>query len=270
MNAFEIEFDIKPNEFEIDLEKVIKQIEPSGEINITENGTYDVASYGVANINVSGDPIWEASYRSLLDNTLGANTTKLPSDLTSVGNYAFAYRTNLEITELPDTVSYIGQYAFRDCANMALNKLPSNLTKIGSRAFYFCYKNSFNKIPDTVSEIGVYAFGSNTSLERILYSNKCGIIPEGCFNGCSNLKYFECEEQVYAIDYASFKTSGLETLVIKRTTPPSLNASSLQNTPIASGNGYIYVPDEAINTYKTATNWSTYASQIKPISELNM
>ena len=32
--------------------------------------------------------------------------------------------------------------------------------------------------------------------------------------------------------------------------------------------GYIYVPDALVDSYKTATNWSTYADQIKPLSEL--
>ena len=42
---------------------------------------------------------------------------------------------------------------------------------------------------------------------------------------------------------------------------------AFQGTLIASGNGYIYVPDELIEQYKTATNWSVYANQIKPLSE---
>lgn len=46
------------------------------------------------------------------------------------------------------------------------------------------------------------------------------------------------------------------------------NTNMFQNTPIASGTGYVYVPDNMVETYKTATNWSTYADQIKPISEL--
>ena len=43
--------------------------------------------------------------------------------------------------------------------------------------------------------------------------------------------------------------------------------------PISSGaltngnNCPIYVPDDAVDTYKMATNWSAYASRIKPISE---
>jgi surface protein len=32
--------------------------------------------------------------------------------------------------------------------------------------------------------------------------------------------------------------------------------------------GYVYVPDDLVETYKTAQVWSTYASQIRGISEL--
>ena len=32
--------------------------------------------------------------------------------------------------------------------------------------------------------------------------------------------------------------------------------------------GYIYVPDALVDSYKKATNWVTYADQIKPLSEL--
>lgn len=46
------------------------------------------------------------------------------------------------------------------------------------------------------------------------------------------------------------------------------DADMLYNTPIQKGNGYVYVPDELVDTYKTANNWSTYANQIKPLSEL--
>ena len=45
------------------------------------------------------------------------------------------------------------------------------------------------------------------------------------------------------------------------------HSDAFLGTPIKSGNGYIYVPDELIKQYKTATNWSVYANQIKPLSE---
>jgi surface protein len=39
------------------------------------------------------------------------------------------------------------------------------------------------------------------------------------------------------------------------------------STPIAAGNGSIYVPDEMVSAYKAASGWSSYASVIKGISE---
>lgn len=39
---------------------------------------------------------------------------------------------------------------------------------------------------------------------------------------------------------------------------------------LKSGSCGIYVPNELVEQYKSATNWSTYASQIKPISELEV
>ena len=44
------------------------------------------------------------------------------------------------------------------------------------------------------------------------------------------------------------------------------NSDAFKNTPIANKAGYIYVPDELVEQYKKATNWSVYASQIKPLS----
>ena len=32
--------------------------------------------------------------------------------------------------------------------------------------------------------------------------------------------------------------------------------------------GYIYVPDDMVDTLKADSRWSTYATQIKPLSEL--
>lgn len=49
---------------------------------------------------------------------------------------------------------------------------------------------------------------------------------------------------------------------------PMTNVSFFTNTPIANGTGYVYVPDNLKETYQKRTNWTTYASQIKGMSEL--
>lgn len=49
------------------------------------------------------------------------------------------------------------------------------------------------------------------------------------------------------------------------------NKTTLQfnNTKIANDEGYIYVPNYLVDSYKATTNWSNHAAQIKPISELS-
>ena len=44
--------------------------------------------------------------------------------------------------------------------------------------------------------------------------------------------------------------------------------TAFEGTLIASGNGSIYVPNNRVEEYKNTTNWSAYADQIKPLSEL--
>lgn len=45
------------------------------------------------------------------------------------------------------------------------------------------------------------------------------------------------------------------------------NAVALENTPIANGDGYIYVRKKLLEQYKAATNWSVYAAQIRAIED---
>ena len=47
------------------------------------------------------------------------------------------------------------------------------------------------------------------------------------------------------------------------TTQPTLGSNALGGT---NAKLIIYVPAESVDTYKTATNWKTYASRIQPIS----
>jgi hypothetical protein len=56
----------------------------------------------------------------------------------------------------------------------------------------------------------------------------------------------------------------LTTLVVKATTPPQYNNSiDVSNAELS-----IYVPDESVNEYKSASGWSSYADKIKPLGEL--
>lgn len=66
----------------------------------------------------------------------------------------------------------------------------------------------------------------------------------------------------------TFNGTALNALVLRYNTNANLsNANALANTPIASGTGYIYVPRALINTYQSATNWTTYSSNFRAIED---
>jgi hypothetical protein len=70
--------------------------------------------------------------------------------------------------------------------------------------------------------------------------------------------------------YSFAYNSNLKTLIFRGRIAPCGGGSSveLDGTPILEGSGYIYVPDDLLEWYKTLSGWSDIAAQIKPISEL--
>lgn len=45
------------------------------------------------------------------------------------------------------------------------------------------------------------------------------------------------------------------------------SVNAFTKTPIEAGTGYVYVPSALVDSYKTATNWSAYADQIRAIED---
>ena len=87
----------------------------------------------------------------------------------------------------------------------------------------------------------------------------------------SNLNSIDIPASVTRIDSSAFYScTNLKQVILRATTPPTLGSNAFKNCPIGytTPTGYIYVPDESVSVYQSATNWSTYASAIKPISEL--
>lgn len=92
-------------------------------------------------------------------------------------------------------------------------------------------------------------------------------IGKQAFMNCRSLKeaYFDSVTSIGA--NAFYLCQALRTLVIRTPSVCSLS-SALTNCGIEYGTGYVYVPDNLVEQYKSATNWSDYAEQIKPLSEL--
>lgn len=108
-----------------------------------------------------------------------------------------------------------------------------------------------------------------SSLEQFPILLAATSVGTSCFNGCKMMKCpFDFPETVTSIAAYAFAQSGITALVLRAQSVVQLAATTaFESTKIADGTAYIYVPDALVEDYKTATNWSTYAAQIKPLSE---
>ena len=125
------------------------------------------------------------------------------------------------------------------------------------------YKNA------TVERIGSHSMYAKAYLTSCEFSSVTEIWGGGCY-GCSRMESARFPV-LRTINNTSFSgCAALEALILDQITavPNLVNVSAFNNTPIADGTGYVYVPDNLVDAVKAATNWTTFADQIKGISEL--
>ena len=94
-------------------------------------------------------------------------------------------------------------------------------------------------------------------------------IADLCFEQSTRLKTLDFHDKLDEIrDRAFWNCTALESLIFRSTTPPTLAGSinALDDLYSVNTNFKIYVPAASVNTYKTASGWSTHASRIYPIS----
>ena len=119
---------------------------------------------------------------------------------------------------------------------------------------------------DRVVTVGPHAFNGCTSLVSVSFP-EVTTVEGSAFFGCTKLTTVDLAK-VQSIGAYVFKgCSALVTLILRAGTVCTLGVDSLTNTPIASGTGYIYVPSALVSSYKAATNWSNFSSQIRAIED---
>lgn len=179
--------------------------EPTGSINITENGTYNVKDKAEAVVDVQGgDPY--AVINSIIDGSITYFKTK------ASGN----------------SVCFMGSELIQS----------NRLLKLA----FFSQTNA------------------NTSENRIASGNFWGF-NEIAYINVGRVTAFTRQEFAFA--------PKIKALVIRNKDQIcSLWATNVfTSSGIENGTGFVYVPDILLDAYKTATNWVTYASQIKGYSE---
>lgn len=204
-------------------------------------------------------------------------------EITKVGDEAFTYREDLTSVVLPESVEVIGRNSFSGCSALNHVEFPSNLQSIGYFAFAKCSALVDVRIPDSVELIDQGAFDSCTGLQNVVVGNGVTTIENYAFYGTTNLQSIELGSSVASIGTQAFASSGLTSVTLpssvktlgdyvfmgcsslqkvycQPTTPPTCGLLIFSNT---SSSLVIYVPAGSISTYKSATNWSVWASKMQ-------
>ena len=124
--------------------------------------------------------------------------------------------------------------------------IPEGCTKVGQKTLCYLHLNSLS-IPETVTSIGDY---NQYALKLPVFDIPSSVTKIGQYviggNNDSNVK-------------------NVPIVICRAVTPPTLG------TVKANGGAHqaIYVPDDSVEAYKTATNWSAFADIILPLSQFN-
>lgn len=183
----------------------------------------------------------------------------------SIGTYAFYECGKLIEIHFP-RVKTIKTYAFRMCAAIEVADI-STVEKIESYAFYNCKKLSEINAP-LLNVVGSSSFYGCSALHGVVLPSATNI-QSSAFAGCTLLGNFVAPmaQNIYASVFRNCYALKSITLANTERVCELTNANAFEGTPIADGAGYIYVPADLVDSYKVATNWSTYANQIVAIPE---
>lgn len=202
--------------------------------------------------------------------TYGTNQPKIkfPNTLTSIGEYAFQMGKYNELTFENGGNLAIGNYAFSGCSSYSGISISTNsIKRLSGETF-----NRFSGLT-SVSLSGV------TYLERNIahqFSN-CHQLTDFELIGDGTIfipKYFINGDSLTAITLGGISEisnsyglnqgnnqASVRSLTMLDTTPPTIGETSISvyNPTV------IYVPSSAVDTYKAASIWKTYASRIQAI-----
>lgn len=207
------------------------------------------------------------SYLLLRKNTTGnenrgyancVRAVRFGSGVTTIGANAFYNCASLASITIPSGVTSISGSAFQNCYSLTSITIPSDVTSINSTEFNYCSSLASITMPSGVTSIGGSAFQNCYSLASIMIPSGVTSIGGGTFNSCYSLASVTIPSGITSIESSAFNDCyGMAEYHILPTTPPTLGSTAFNN--IVS-DCKIYVPSASLETYQTATNWSTYAS----------
>ena len=227
--------------------------------SVTSIGTYAFASCtGLTSITIPSG-ITEIN-NSLFYQCSGLTSVNIPSGVTRIGSNVFSGCRSLSNITIPDSITSIGNGAFNGCSSLTSITIPSGVTSINQETFWGCTSLTSATIPNSVTSIGTNAFNGCSGLTSVTIPDSVTSIGNYAFSKCSGLTSVTIGSGITSIGAAVFyNCNGLTSITVEAITPPTLGDTAFPS------NCSIYVPCSSVNAYKTASEWSNYASRIQAI-----
>lgn len=206
------------------------------------------------------------SFQKYVDLLSGDVTSVSDENATSVRNSCFNSCKKLQEVYLPN-VTTIGSSAFRSCEMLSKINIQ-NVETLDYSALAGCYRITELYLPKAIT-IDQSACNGISGLKKVTLGN-VRKIGRNAFDGNINCEEIDISlnDNVDGIyNNAFYRNEKLSKLTIRGAALIELEGpSALAGSAIAYGRGKIYVDPSMVETYKTATNWSNYASAIEAIS----
>lgn len=192
------------------------------------------------------------------------------------------YLEELDFSELDLSKITTMQYLANGCEKLAVCNFGRQNTPLLKQTMYLLSRTALKeaKFSEWVAESLENISGTFTDCRSLEIADLSGWRTSNVtemptvFYNCPSLKYVNLSgwtTESVTTNVRMFRaTSSIEAVVIdspslfQLTSTDTFLYSSVEN----GGTGFVYVPDNLVDEYKTATNWVLVADQIKPLSEL--
>ena len=220
----------------------------------------DLSNFCKINISNYFSTVFNGSYTKFYVNNTQVTDLIIPSDIITLKSYTFCDAATITSVTIPSTVTSIGGSSTFRGSGLKNVTVPSSVTSWNGN-YTFAYCTSLTRATlNNSGNVGGYAFYSCMSLTGVTLGDNIKSIANNAFSGCTKLTGVTFGDNITSIGSNAFSDcTKLASMTFNSPTPPTIDSTSFEGVPSTCK---FYVPCSAVNTYRTASVWSSYASQI--------